>query len=117
MYVRINGLDTHYCYRDIVDVVEQSGDGLDAVVIPKASCAGDIHLVATLLSQIEAAIGLRAASGSRADRDSAGDAQRRGDRRGLPRAHGGDDLRGRRLRRFGAGQTASIGGSDASTRC
>ncbi len=56
--LRINGLDTHYCYRDIVDVVEQSGEWLDTVLVPKASCAGDIHLVATLLSQIEDAMGL-----------------------------------------------------------
>jgi malyl-CoA/(S)-citramalyl-CoA lyase len=57
--VRINGLDTHYCYRDIVDVVEQAGDEIDAIVIPKASGAGDVHLVATLLSQIEPAVGLQ----------------------------------------------------------
>jgi malyl-CoA/(S)-citramalyl-CoA lyase len=56
--LRINGLDTHYCYRDIVDVVEASGPWLDTVLVPKASCAGDIHLVATLLTQIEDAVGL-----------------------------------------------------------
>ena len=56
--LRINGLDTHYCYRDIVDVIEQSGAWLDTVLVPKASCAGDIHLVATLLTQIEDATGL-----------------------------------------------------------
>ena len=63
--LRINGLDTHYCYRDIVDVIEQSGDWLDTVLVPKASCAGDIHLVATLLTQIEDAIGLERRSASR----------------------------------------------------
>ena len=26
MSVRINGLDTHYMYRDVVDVVEQAGE-------------------------------------------------------------------------------------------
>jgi malyl-CoA/(S)-citramalyl-CoA lyase len=51
--LRINGLDTHYCYRDIVDVVEQAGDRLDSIMIPKAGCGADIHLVATLLTQIE----------------------------------------------------------------
>src|SRR6186997_1549844 len=53
--LRINGLDTHWCYRDIVDVVEQAGDHVDAICIPKVSGAGDVHLVATLLTQIEAA--------------------------------------------------------------
>ncbi|HEX2414214.1 MAG TPA: CoA ester lyase [Thermoleophilaceae bacterium] len=56
--VRINGLDTHYCYRDVVDVVEQAGEAVDAIVIPKVSGAGDVHLVATLLTQIEDAMGL-----------------------------------------------------------
>jgi malyl-CoA/(S)-citramalyl-CoA lyase len=56
--VRINGLDTQYCYRDVVDVVEQAGRHVDTILIPKVSCAGDVHLVATLLSQIEAASGL-----------------------------------------------------------
>ncbi|MGI8712468.1 MAG: HpcH/HpaI aldolase/citrate lyase family protein [Solirubrobacteraceae bacterium] len=56
--LRINGLDTHYCYRDIVDVVESAGQHLDSIMIPKASCAGDVHLVATLLTQIEDAMRL-----------------------------------------------------------
>ena len=36
-------------------MVEQAGDRLDTILIPKVACAGDVHLVATLLSQIEAA--------------------------------------------------------------
>jgi len=53
--VRINGLDTHYCYRDLVDVVEQAGDKLDTILIPKVGAPSDILFVATLLEQIEAA--------------------------------------------------------------
>ena len=56
--LRINGLDTHYCYRDLVDVVEQAGDRLDSIMIPKASGAADVQLVATLLTQIEDAMRL-----------------------------------------------------------
>ena len=55
--VRINGLDTHYCYRDIVDVVEQAGDKLDTILIPKVNTPADILFVSTLLEQIEAAKG------------------------------------------------------------
>jgi malyl-CoA/(S)-citramalyl-CoA lyase len=40
--IRINGLDTHYCYRDIVDVVEQAGDKLDTILIPKVGSPSDI---------------------------------------------------------------------------
>ena len=57
--LRINGLDTHWCYRDVVDVVEEAGDRLDQIMIPKVSCAGDVHFVATLLDQVEEAVGLR----------------------------------------------------------
>jgi malyl-CoA/(S)-citramalyl-CoA lyase len=53
--VRINGLDTHYCYRDVVDVVEQAGDKLDTILIPKVGTPADILFVSTLLEQIEAA--------------------------------------------------------------
>ena len=53
--VRINGLDTHYCYRDIVDVVEQAGDKLDTILIPKVGTPADILFVSTMLEQIETA--------------------------------------------------------------
>ena len=56
--VRINGLDTHWCYRDIVDVVEQAGARLDTILIPKVGTPADVLFVATLLEQIEAAHGL-----------------------------------------------------------
>jgi len=55
--IRINGLDTHYCYRDIIDVVEEAGDKLNAILIPKVGQPSDILFVATLLEQIEAAKG------------------------------------------------------------
>jgi len=57
--VRINGLDTHYCYRDIVDVVEQAGDKLDTLLIPKVNTPADILFVSTMLEQIEAAKGFK----------------------------------------------------------
>lgn len=57
--VRINGLDTHYCYRDLVDVVEQAGDRLDTILVPKVGQPSDILFVATLLEQIEAAKGYK----------------------------------------------------------
>lgn len=53
--VRINGLDTHYCYRDVVDVLEQAGNKLDLLMIPKAGTASDIYAIDMLVTQIEAA--------------------------------------------------------------
>ena len=56
--VRINGLDTHYCYRDLVEVVERAGDKLDTILIPKVGTPADVLYVSTMLSQIEAATGI-----------------------------------------------------------
>lgn len=55
--VRINGLDTPYWYRDVVDLLEQSGDRLDQIMIPKVGNAGDIYAVDALVTSIEAAKG------------------------------------------------------------
>ena len=97
--VRINGLDTHWCYRDIVDVVEQAGEHVDAIVIPKVSGAGDVHLVATLLTQIEEAMGLERKIGLAVLIETAiGMVKVDEVAPGMPGPHGGDDLRRRRLR-------------------
>jgi len=53
--VRVNGIDTHYYYRDMVDVVEQAGDRLDVVLVPKVGVPADVYLTDALLSQIETA--------------------------------------------------------------
>ena len=55
--VRINGLDTEFWYRDIVDIMEQAGDRIDQFMIPKVGCAGDIYAVDALVSSIEMAKG------------------------------------------------------------
>lgn len=57
--VRINGLDTHFMYRDVVDVVEQAGHKLDLILVPKVGCAADIYAVDMLLTQIEQAKGIK----------------------------------------------------------
>ena len=55
--VRINGLDTPYWYRDVVDLLEQASDRLDQIMIPKVGNAADIYAVDALVSSIEAAKG------------------------------------------------------------
>jgi len=55
--VRINGLDTPYMYRDVVDVVEQAGGRLDLIMVPKVGTASDVYAIDMLLSQIEVASG------------------------------------------------------------
>jgi len=53
--VRINGLDTHYMYRDVVDVLEQTGERLDLIMIPKVGTPSDVYALDMLVSQIETA--------------------------------------------------------------
>jgi len=55
--VRINGLDTHYMYKDVIDIMEQAGDKLDMFMIPKAGTAADIYAIDMLVTQIEQAKG------------------------------------------------------------
>src|ERR1700688_1093536 len=54
MMVRINGLDTHYMYRDVIDIVEAC-PRLDMILIPKAGVAADVYAVDMMVTQIEAA--------------------------------------------------------------
>jgi malyl-CoA/(S)-citramalyl-CoA lyase len=52
--VRINGLDTHYMYRDVIDIVEAC-ERLDMLLIPKVGVAADVYAVDMLVTQVEAA--------------------------------------------------------------
>src|ERR1700737_2898622 len=54
MMIRINGLDTHYMYRDVVDIVEAC-PRLDMILIPKAGVAADVYAVDMLVTKIESA--------------------------------------------------------------
>ncbi len=54
MMVRINGLDTHYMYRDVVDIVEAC-PRLDMILIPKVGVPADVYAIDMLVTQIEAA--------------------------------------------------------------
>lgn len=55
--VRINGLDTEYWYRDVVDLLEQAGDRLDLIMIPKVGSAADLYAVDALVTAAERAKG------------------------------------------------------------
>ena len=51
--VRINGLDTHYMYRDVVDVMEQAGDRVHTLLVPKVGVRDDLYMVEAMVNQIE----------------------------------------------------------------
>jgi len=51
--VRINSPDTHYMYRDLIEIVEEVGEKLDTILLPKAGTASDVYMVDCLLTQIE----------------------------------------------------------------
>ncbi len=51
--VRINSLDTPFAYRDLLEVAENAGNIIDAIVIPKVNSASDVHFAHHLLNGIE----------------------------------------------------------------
>ena len=57
--VRINGLDTHWMYRDVVDVMEQAGDRVHTLLVPKVGVPADLYMVEAMVNQAEMAKGYR----------------------------------------------------------
>src|SRR5215813_1777894 len=49
----INALETEYAYQDIISIVEEAGEYLDILIVPKVKSARDVWWVDVLLSQIE----------------------------------------------------------------
>ena len=64
--VRINGLDTHFMYRDVVDLIEKAPGKLDLIMIPKVGTISDVYAVDMLCTQVEDAMGLEKKIGSKA---------------------------------------------------
>ena len=50
---RMNGLDTPFGYRDILEIAEKAGQMVDTVVMPKVNHCGDIHFADRLLDGVE----------------------------------------------------------------
>ncbi len=69
--VRINGLDTAFAYRDLLEIVEAAGQKLDTVVVPKVNHPGDIHFVSRMLDGIEQALAFPRAIGIEASIETA----------------------------------------------
>jgi malyl-CoA/(S)-citramalyl-CoA lyase len=49
--VRVNGLDTNMCYRDVLALVEKGGERLDAIMIPKVGNGSDVYAIDMLITQ------------------------------------------------------------------
>jgi len=56
--LRVNGVYTKWCYRDLIEIVEAAGQFLDCIMIPKTQHSSEVTFVATLLTMIEETIGL-----------------------------------------------------------
>tara|TARA_B100000686_G_scaffold206953_1_gene213882 strand:- start:98 stop:1048 length:951 start_codon:yes stop_codon:yes gene_type:complete len=57
--VRINGLDTQYMVRDVVDLVEKAGQKIDTVLVPKVGVYSDLYMVEAMLNQLEMQQGIK----------------------------------------------------------
>ena len=55
---RMNALDTPFFFRDLIDIVEGSSGAVELIIVPKVNRAEDVYVVDTLLSQIEAGLGM-----------------------------------------------------------
>lgn len=56
--LRVNGVYTKWCYRDVIEIVEAAGQFLDCLMIPKVETANDVAFVDSLLSMVEETVGL-----------------------------------------------------------
>jgi len=57
--VRINGLDTAWCYKDVIALVEKGGEKLDAIMIPKVGKGADVYAIDMLITQASSHAGRR----------------------------------------------------------
>lgn len=73
---RINGLDTPFGYRDLLELAEAIGEGLDSVVIPKVDHCADIHFADRMLHGIEQHAGTKKRIGIEAIIESASGLER-----------------------------------------
>ncbi|HEX3431958.1 MAG TPA: CoA ester lyase [Rhizomicrobium sp.] len=60
---RVNGLDTHWCYRDVLALVEKGGERLDGIMIPKVANAADVYAIDMLVTQASEAVGRKKSIG------------------------------------------------------
>lgn len=58
MVVRINGVQTDWCYKDIVELVAGAGDKLDCIMIPKPESAHHVQFVEDLVRMVESDNGI-----------------------------------------------------------
>jgi citrate lyase subunit beta/citryl-CoA lyase len=56
--VRVNGVQTEWCHDDLIEIVTGAGAVLDVVIVPKVKAPRDVWFVDTLLTQLEAKLGL-----------------------------------------------------------
>ena len=56
--VRINGVETPWCFGDIIEVVSGAREALDVLIVPKARTARDVWWVDVLLTQLETKLNL-----------------------------------------------------------
>jgi citrate lyase subunit beta / citryl-CoA lyase len=52
-FYRMNSLDTPYWYRDVIEVVEEAGERLELILVPKVERPEDLHTLDTLLNSVE----------------------------------------------------------------
>ena len=55
---RINGVHTHWCHDDLIEVVTGAGANIDVIIVPKIKGPRDVWFVDDMLTQLERKLGL-----------------------------------------------------------
>jgi citrate lyase subunit beta/citryl-CoA lyase len=61
--VRVNGVDTRWCFRDILSIVQGARDSLHCIMLPKVQGPGHVAFAHHLLTQLEAELGMHSRIG------------------------------------------------------
>src|SRR3954464_160487 len=69
--VRVNAWDTEWTYRDVITVVENAGERLDEIMLPKVENAAQVVALDLLLTQIEKVTGRQSRVGIEAQIETA----------------------------------------------
>jgi citrate lyase subunit beta/citryl-CoA lyase len=57
--VRVNAAETKWAHDDVIEVVEQAGEFLDVIILPKVKAPRDVWFFDTLLAQLEIKLKLK----------------------------------------------------------
>ncbi len=53
IHLRINSIENHFSYKDLLEIIPEVGDKIDSILLPKVDTEKDVYFVQTLLEQLK----------------------------------------------------------------